>query len=417
MAIATMKYQIHEMNVTDIIPYKNNPRNNELAVKRVAESIREFGFKVPIVLDKNYEIVAGHTRLKAALELGLKTVPCIIANDLTDAQIKAFRLADNKTAELAEWNLEMLNIELEELNKLELNFSMADFGFDLESMDEQETKETTEDDFDADKAVAEIETPISQRGDVWQLGKHRLMCGDSTSSEDMAKLMDGQECDLVLTDPPYNVDYQGATKDKLKIQNDKMDDDKFLAFLTDAFTRMYEHSKKGAAIYVFHADSEGYNFRAAFKHAGYTLRQCLVWAKNSMVLGRQDYQWKHEPVLYGWKDGASHHWYSDRKQTTVVEFDKPHRNSTHPTIKPLGLVGYFIGNSSKTGDIVLDPFGGSGSTIISCEQTGRIGYSAELDPKYVDVIVKRYIEHKGGSDDVYLIRNGEKEVWKDIKQA
>jgi len=243
------------------------------------------------------------------------------------------------------------------------------------------------------------------------------MCGDATSSEDISKLMDGQQCDFVLTDPPYNCDYEGATKDKLKILNDKMPDDKFLMFLTDAFTRMYEHSKKGAAIYIFHSDSEGYNFRHALKLAGYTLRQCLIWAKNSMVMGRQDYQWKHEPVLYAWKDGAAHSWYSDRKQTTIVEFDKPHRNSIHPTMKPLGLVGYFIGNSSKVGDIVLDTFGGSGSTLIACEQTGRVCFTSELDGKYTDVIVKRYIENTGDNAGVFLLRGSEKIAWEKVKQA
>jgi len=252
----------------------------------------------------------------------------------------------------------------------------------------KEDNEALEDDFDVEANLPE--EPITKLGDVWMLGKHRLACGDSTSSGAFTKLMNGQQADLVLTDPPYNVDYEGATKDKLKIQNDKMQDEQFLQFLTDAFTRMYEHSKKGAAIYVFHADSEGYNFRTAFKQAGYSLRQCLIWVKNSLVMGRQDYQWQHEPILYGWKDGASHVWYADRKQTTLVEFDRPQKSAEHPTMKPVGLCGYFIANSSKEGDIVLDPFGGSGSTLIACEQTGRTCYIVELDEKYCDVIVKRY---------------------------
>ncbi|HWQ89511.1 MAG TPA: DNA modification methylase [Desulfitobacteriaceae bacterium] len=381
---------IKDININDIKPYRNNPRKNDQAVAAVAESIKQFGFKVPLVIDKNSKIVAGHTRLKAALQLGIQTVPCLIADDLAEEQIKAFRLADNKTAELADWDFSLLNIELEELSKLDLDFSMADFGFDINS-----DAEIEEDAFDADKAVEEIETPITQRSDVWLLGKHRLLCGDSTSSDDVTNLMNGQQADLVLTDPPYNVDYEGGTKDKLKIQNDKMQDGKFLQFLTDAFTRMYENSKKGAAIYVFHADSEGYNFRSAFKQAGYSLRQCLVWAKNSLVLGRQDYQWQHEPILYGWKDGASHVWYGDRKQTTLIRFDKPQRNADHPTMKPIGLCGYLIGNSSKEGDIVLDPFGGSGSTLMACEQTGRICYTSELDPKYCDVIIRRWEEFTG----------------------
>ena len=218
--------------------------------------------------------------------------------------------------------------------------------------------------------------------------------------------MDGQLADLILTDPPYNVDYQGGTKEKLKIQNDKLGDAAFLEFLTAAFERMFEQSKKGAPIYVFHADSEGYNFRTAFKEAGYVLRQCLVWVKNSLVMGRQDYQWQHEPVLYGWKDGAGHAWYGDRKQTTLVRFDKPLRNGEHPTMKPVGLCGYFIGNSSKEGDIVLDSFGGSGSTLIACEQMGRVCYTSELDSKYCDVIVKRYAEAICCEDGISVIRNG-----------
>lgn len=387
---------VRDFDINNIRPYKNNPRKNDQAVNVVLNSIQQFGFKVPIVIDKNNEIVCGHTRYKAALKLGIRKVPCLIADDLTEEQIKAFRLVDNKTAEFAEWDIDLLKVELEELGELDLNFSMADFGFELEHSSEIE-----EDDFDVDQAVAEIETPTTKRGDIWVLGRHRLLCGDSTSRDDVFKLMNGQQADLVLTDPPYNVDYEGATKEKLKIQNDKMKDKEFLQFLVDAFTQMYEHSKKGAAIYVFHADSEGYNFRSAFKLAGYSLRQCLVWVKNTMVLGRQDYQWQHEPILYGWKEGASHAWYSDRKQTTLIKFDKPLRNAEHPTMKPIGLCGYFIGNSSKEDDLVFDPFGGSGSTLLACEQTGRSCYSLELDPKYCDVIIKRWEEFTGKKAELF----------------
>lgn len=398
---------IHDVLVKDLKPYKNNPRKNDKAVAAVAESIKQFGFKVPVVIDKNNEVVAGHTRIKAALQLGIKTVPCLIADDLTEEQIKAFRLADNKTGELADWDFDLLNVELDELGKLELAFSMADFGFDMDA-----SGETEEDDFDADKALEEIAEPITKPGDLWVLGRHRLICGDSTLP--LERLMNGQQADLILTDLPYNVDYEGGTKEKLKIQNDKMSDDKFLQFLTDAFTRMHECSKKGAAIYVFHADSEGYNFRSAFKQAGYVLRQCLIWEKNSLVLGRQDYQWQHEPILYGWKDGAGHAWYGDRKQTTIIKFDKPLRNSDHPTMKPVGLCGYLIGNSSKEGDIVLDSFGGSGSTLIACEQTGRNCYTQELDPRYCDVILKRFLESTGSDAGVFLVRNGEEKPYQEV---
>lgn len=374
---------------------------------------------MPIIIGKDNVIVTGHTRLLAAKKLGLETVPCVIADDLTPAQIKAFRIADNKTAEFSEWDDEMLKLEFEELGELDFDLNLT--GFDKSEVEKLLINGgdscAEEDDFDSDKALEEIKNPISQAGDIWLLGRHRLICGDSTSSDDVAKLMNGQQADLVLTDPPYNVDYQGGTKDKLKIQNDKMQDDKFLLFLVSAFKNMYEYSKKGAAIYVFHADSEGYNFRAAFKQAGYHLRQCLIWVKNSLVMGKQDYQWQHEPILYGWKDGASHSWYSDRKQTTLIKYDKPHKNADHPTMKPVGLCGYFIGNSSKEEDIVLDLFGGSGSTMIACEQTGRICYLSELDPKYCDVIVKRYAEQARNVDDIVLLRDGAEYGYHDLPEV
>jgi len=372
------------IEITDIHkikPYKNNPRINEKAVEKVAASLREFGFQQPIVVDRGGVVIVGHTRLKAAIKLGLTEVPVLYAKNLTDEQVKAYRLADNKTAEFSEWDFQMLAAELDDLK--EIDFDMEPFGF-------IEAEEVEEDDFDEEAALGEVDVPITKMGDVWKLGPHRLLCGDATSEEAVAMLMNEREADLVLTDPPYNVDYEGATKDKLKIQNDNMSDDSFLQFLTDSFQRMYESSKKGAAIYVFHADSEGYNFRKSFKDAGYALRQCLIWVKNSMVMGRQDYQWQHEPILYGWKDGAGHAWYSDRKQTTIIRYDKPTKNADHPTMKPVGLCGYLIGNSSKEGDIVLDPFGGSGSTLIACEQAGRVCYTMELGEKYCDVIVKRW---------------------------
>jgi DNA modification methylase len=367
--------------IDKIIPYDKNPRKNEKSVDKVASSLQEFGFQQPIVVDKNGVVIVGHTRLKAAIKLGLKEVPVVYAEDLTEEQAKAYRLADNKTAEYSAWDMDLLADELEGLE--EFNFDMVPFGF-------EKPDEIIEDDFDEEEALGAIGEPITRLGNIWKMGGHRLFCGDATSEDDAAALMDGAFADLVVTDPPYNVDYEGATKDKLKIQNDKMGDSDFFQFLADSFLRMYESSKKGAAIYVFHADSEGYNFRSAFKAAGYALRQCLIWVKNSMVMGRQDYQWQHEPILYGWKDGASHAWYSDRKQTTLIHFDRPMRNAEHPTMKPIGLCAYLIGNSSKEGDVVLDPFGGSGSTLIACEQTGRVCYMMELDPKYCDVIVKRW---------------------------
>lgn len=371
---------IINMNITELKPYEKNPRINDNAVEYVANSIKEFGFKVPIVIDQNNVIVAGHTRLKAAKQLGLKEVPVIIAEDLTPEQIKAFRLADNKTAEFAQWNNDLLLGELMDL-KTE-SFDMLPFGF----IDESESYQEVEED---DYEINLPEEPISKYGDVYKLGDHVLMCGDSTK-EDIKILMNDIKINLFITDPPYNVDYEGKTKDNLKIMNDKMENANFKAFLIDAFKNADSVMNEGAAFYIWHADSEGFNFRSACTEIGWTIRQCLIWNKNSMVMGRQDYQWKHEPCLYGWKEGAAHNWYSDRKQTTVLEFNKPSKNELHPTMKPIDLISYQIQNSSKQNDKVLDLFGGSGSTLIACEQLNRSCYMMELDPKYVDVIIDRW---------------------------
>ena len=369
----------------DLKPYENNPRKNDDAVKYVAESIKEFGFKVPIVIDKDNVIVAGHTRYKAAKKLGMTEIPCIIADDLTDEQIKAFRLADNKVAEKAEWDFDLLNTELDDIIDLDMEL----FGFEDALQDDAE--EAVEDEFEVELPAE----PKSKLGDIYQLGDNRLMCGDSTVLEDVEKLMGGVQADMLLTDPPYNVNYEGKTKDKLKIKNDKMDNDNFRQFLIDAFSNADMVMKPGAVFYIWHADSEGYNFRGACFDVGWTVRQCLIWNKNSMVMGRQDYQWKHEPCLYGWKEGAGHLWASDRKQTTVINFDKPTRNDMHPTMKPIPLFDYQIKNNTKGGDVVLDLFGGSGTTIMACEQNGRPGYSMEYDPRYVDVIVDRWEKFTG----------------------
>lgn len=395
------------MNIDKLIPYINNPRLNDGAVDKVASSIKNFGFKNPIIIDKDNEIIAGHTRLKAARKLGLDEVPTIKVEDLTDKQIKAFRIADNKTSEFAEWDMELLEIELE---GLEDEFT----GFDLDELDDlfHEENEVVEDDFE----VEVPEEPISKRGDIWQLGRHRLMCGDSTSEDDVATLMDGDKADMYLTDPPYNLNYTGKTKDALKIQNDTMANDDFRQFLVDAFAVANGVMKPGAVFYIWHADSEGYNFRGACFDTGWQVRQCLIWNKNSMVMGGQDYHWKHEPCLYGWKDGAGHLWNADRKQTTVLDFQRPTRNGEHPTMKPVTLFDYQIQNNTKGQDIVLDSFMGSGTTIMACEQNGRIAYGLELDPKYVDVIVNRYIKFKQSDEDVFLIRNGVQIPYKEVEK-
>ena len=385
------------MPLGSIKPYSNNPRHNESAVEMVAQSIKDFGFKNPIIVDKDNVIIAGHTRLKAAYKLGLTEAPVIVADDLDEDKVKAFRLVDNRTAEVAAWDFAKLE---EELKNIEMPMEAFDFNFEAMGFEpeEEEPKEVIEDDV---PEVDEANEPTTKLGDIWQLGEHRLMCGDSTDKDAAQRLMGGDKADLLVTDPPYNVALgMGGSVDEarkrhrrtdgLVIMNDKMEDSEFYNFLLAFYKNAYEQLKEGASFYIWHADNEGLNFRLALKDAGFQLRQTLIWNKNAMTLGRQDYQWKHEPCLYGWKDGASHNWYSDRCQTTVLDFNKPSRSEEHPTMKPLDLIGYQIQNSSKKGDIVLDLFGGSGSTLIACEQLNRKCYTMELDPKYCDVIIKRW---------------------------
>jgi len=382
--------------VTQLNEYENNPRNNEEAIEAVANSIKAFGFKVPIVITSDHVIIAGHTRLKAAISLDLEEVPCIIADDLSDDQIKAFRLADNKTAELATWDFTKLESEL-----FDIDMDMLQFGF--EEMESLVPDNATDDDFDIDQEIPE--TPFSQTGDIYELGEHRVMCGDSTSEVDVAKLVDGKQVDMIFTDPPYNVDYEGTAG---KIKNDKMEDNNFYLFLYDAFNNMFQNIKPGGAIYVCHADTEGLNFRNAFKNAGFKLAECLIWVKNALVLGRQDYHWRHEPILYGWKEGAAHYFVDDRSQDTIWEYNKPRKNEEHPTMKPLELVGKAISNSSRRHETILDLFSGSGSTMIAADQLYRKSCLMELDERFVDVIVKRYVKHTNSVDECYLIRNRKK---------
>ena len=368
--------QIVNKNIEEIKIYENNPRNNDSAVDYVAQSIKDFGFKIPIILDKNNVIVAGHTRYKAAKKLNFTEIPCIIADDLTDEEIKAFRLVDNKSAEIATWDLELLNIELENITGIDMtlyDFNLADI---LDNV--------IEDDYE----VKLPEEPKTKLGYIYRLGNHYLMCGDSTNQSDVDKLMNNNLADLIVTDPPYNVNYEGTNG--LKIINDNMEDSKFYNFLKMSFDNLYSYTKDGGAIYIFHADTEGLNFRTAFKAVGFKLAQCLVWVKNTLVMGRQDYHWRHEPILYGRKEGCAHYFIDDRSQSTVLEYDKPTKSEEHPTMKPIDLIIRLIKNSSKENNLILDLFGGSGSTLISAEQTKRICYTMELDPKYCDVIIKRW---------------------------
>ena len=379
--------------VDELIPYVNNARtHSDEQVTKIASSIKEFGFNNPILTDGENGVIAGHGRLLAAKKLGLETVPTIELSGLTEAQKKAYILADNKLALDAGWDEELLKIELEDL-KLE-GVDLDGIGFSEDELDNLLVSEEPSDESEPEVPEAKPD-PVSKKGDVWILGVHRLMCGDSTSATDVSKLLGGGKVKLYLTDPPYNVAYEGKTKDALTIENDSMDDESFRQFLVDAFSMADTVLDPGGVFYIWHADSEGYNFRGACRDVGWKVRECLIWNKNTLVLGRQDYQWKHEPCLYGWKDGAGHAWYSDRSQTTVIDCDKPQRNGEHPTMKPVELFRYLMENSTKKGDSVFDSFGGSGTTLVAAEQTGRVAYLMELDPVYVDVIIKRWQDMTG----------------------
>lgn len=395
--------RFEKVNIDKLVPYARNARtHSKEQVLQLRASLREFGFVNPVIVDKDYNIIAGHGRILAAKEEGIAEVPCVFAEHLTEAQKKAYILADNRLALNAGWDAEMLSVEIADLQGAD--FDIALLGFDDAELNKLLTsdEDVQDDDFDVD---GELQNPaVTQAGDLWLLGKHRLVCGDSTKAETIDLLMDGNHANLVVTDPPYNVNYEGTAG---KIKNDNMADEKFYTFLLDAFTLTEKAMAKDASIYVFHADTEGLNFRRAFADAGFYLSGTCIWKKQSLVLGRSPYQWQHEPVLFGWKKSGKHAWYSDRKQSTIWEFDKPRKNSDHPTMKPVPLVAYPITNSSMTSCIVLDPFGGSGSTLIACEQTDRVCYTVELDEKYCDVIVKRYIE-QSGADGVYLVRDGKK---------
>lgn len=418
--------EIEYQNLEALIPYVSNPRDNDEAVDMVAGSISEFGFKNPIIVDGENVIVAGHTRLLAARKLGMEEVPTLRADDLTPQQIRAFRIADNKTAEFADWDTELLENELRDLDGIFTGFDQAEIDeiMDLEA-------EVEEDDFDEDEEVP----PRSKEGEIYQLGEHRLMCGDATKEADVLKLMDGAKADLAITDPPYNVDYEGGTG--LTIQNDKMEDAAFIQFLTDAFRQMSNALKEGGAYYIWHADTNRHAFSRALLENGMKERQNLIWVKSSLVMGRQDYQWKHEPCLYGWKPGAAHYFIDDftnttilgdtanintmtkdqlkneikelRKiidaGTTIIREDKPSASDLHPTMKPLKLIAENMKNSSRVGEIIIDLFGGSGSTLITAEQLNRKAYLMELDPKYVDVIISRWEDFTG--EEAILLNGAE----------
>ena len=415
-----MKLKIEYRKVSELLPYARNARTHRDAqVSQLAASIKEFGFNNPVAIDADGMILCGHGRVMAAQKLGLTEVPTVCLSHLSDTQKKAYILADNKLALNAGWDNDMLKVELEDLKFS--NFDLDLVGFSTEELDEimnQDEEPEVEDD---DYTVAVPQEPKAKLGEIYILGKHRLMCGDSTSIADVEKLMGDQKADLLLTDPPYNVDYEGGTDKKLKIKNDNMEDQAFRQFLIDVYKVADHVMKPGAPFYIWHAVREGANFRGAAKDMGWQIRECLIWVKNSLVLGRQDYQWRHEPCLYGWKAGAAHYFTDSRAESTVIEDQvnvdklskdelktlckklldpgiettiirekKPSINDVHPTMKPVKLFGRLVKNSSKRNDIVLDLFGGSGTTIVACEQLNRRAYLMELDPAYVDVIIDRY---------------------------
>ena len=399
------------VNIDKLIPYVNNARtHSKEQINKLRSSLREFGFINPVIIDSKYNVIAGHGRILAAREEGITEIPCVLVDYLTEAQKKAYILADNRFALDAGWDEDLLRVEIEALQAEDYDVLLT--GFDPAEIDELFSipeEDIKDDNFDVDEELSK--PTISKQGDIWYLGNHRLAVGDSTKAETYNKLMDGKKANLVVTDPPYNVNYEGTAG---KIKNDNLEDSKFYQFLLDAFKCAESVMADDASIYVFHADTEGLNFRKAFNDAGFYLSGCCIWEKPSLVLGRSPYQWQHEPVLYGWKKKGKHQWYASRKETTIWKYDKPKKNTDHPTMKPIPLLAYPIMNSSLSNCIVLDMFGGSGSTLIACEQTNRICYTIELDEKYADVIVKRYIEQVGSSDNVFVERDGIRSAYSEV---
>lgn len=376
--------KIESVEVGLLVPYANNAKiHGKNQLEMLKKSIQEFGFLTPCLIDKDFNLIAGHGRVMAAKALGMKEIPCVYVEGLSEEQRRAYILADNRLGELGEWDMDLVFEELNSLNDMDFDVSLT--GFDFDGMNSSEP-EAEEDDFEEDIP----EEPKSKPGDLYQLGKHRLICGDSSDVTVMQKLLGGGSVSLYITDPPYNVNYEGKAKNHLKIQNDSMSDDDFKNFLRSSFFAADTVMNPGAAYYVFYAGRKELELFTACKEIGWPIKQVLIWNKSSMVLGRQDYQWKHEPCIYGWKEGASHYFINDRTLTTVIDEKRPAKNLLHPTMKPIELISQFIKNSSREHDNVLDSFGGSGSTLIACEQLKRNCYMCELDPRYVDVIIDRW---------------------------
>ena len=396
---------IEKKNTADLLPADYNPRKDlkpgDAEYEKLKRSIEQFGYVEPVIWNKTTgRVVGGHQRLKVLMDMGITEVECVVV-EMDESQEKALNIALNKIS--GDWDKDKLALLIADLQGADFDVSLTGFEpAEIDDLFKDTLKDGIKDDeFDVD---TELQKPtFSKAGDVWSLGRHRLVCGDSTKEETYDLLMGGVKANLVITDPPYNVNYEGSAG---KIKNDNMADEAFYNFLLDAYTQMHFAMADDASIYVFHADTEGLNFRRAFADAGFYLSGCCIWKKQSLVLGRSPYQWQHEPCLYGWKKNGKHQWYTGRKETTIWEFDKPKKNGDHPTMKPIPLLAYPIMNSSMSNSVVLDPFGGSGSTLIACEQTDRICYTVELDEKFCDVIVKRYIEQVGNADGVTVQRDG-----------
>ena len=390
------------VSLDKLVPYVNNARTHSAEqINKLRSSLREFGFINPVIIDRDFGIIAGHGRVLAAREEGITEVPCVFVDHLTEAQKKAYIIADNRMALDAGWDEELLRVEIESLQAEAFDISLTGFGDDeIADLFGKDAGDAKDDDYDLTAALEKA--AFVEKGDVWVVGRHRLVCGDATNPDDVEKLLDGKKANLIVTDPPYGVSFKSASG--LTIQNDSMKDEEFYNFLYKSFANMVAHMESGGSAYVFHADTEGLTFRKAFIDAGFHLAGVCIWSKNSLVLGRSDYHWQHEPVLYGFLKNGKHRWYSDRKQTTIWNFNKPKRNENHPTSKPLDLLAYPIRNSSQENAIVIDTFGGSGSTLMACEQTNRICYTMELDEKYASVILRRYVEDVGNADNVYVIR-------------
>lgn len=408
--------QIEKLKTERLIPAEYNPRKDlkpgDPEHEKLKRSIEQFGYVEPVIWNKTTShVVGGHQRLKVLLDMGITEVECVVI-EMGEEKEKALNIALNKIS--GDWDKDKLALLIADLQGVDFDVSLTGFETaELDALFKDSLKDGIhDDDYDVD---AELQKPVlTKQGDVWKLGQHRLVCGDSTKADTFTLLMDGKLANLVVTDPPYNVNYEGTAG---KIKNDNMDNEAFYNFLLDAFKNIEAAMAKDASIYVFHADTEGLNFRKAFSEAGFYLSGTCIWKKQSLVLGRSPYQWQHEPVLFGWKKSGKHNWYADRKQTTIWEFEKPKKNADHPTMKPVALVAYPILNSSLTNCIVLDPFGGSGSTLIACDQTERICYTIELDEKYCDVIVKRYIEQVENDEGVYLLRNGSEIRYSDLPEV